>query len=123
MSKLDGYSPEDRKSITSLMSYSVQVQLAHGHIPETDDAVRAAMPAAFEGVKGSVDFLNTSLTQVSGLDSTGLTRVKNLALQLFSGTMGKCKSTMSAELMLHWMRTCLSDARHTALAVEEYLAG
>ena len=123
MSKLDGYSPEDRKSITELMSFAVQVQFAHGHVADKDDAVRAAMPVAFEGVKGSVDYLNSALAQLPGLDGPAMTRVRNLALQLFAGTMEKCKTPMTAEMLLSWMRRCLSDARQTNLAVEEYLAG
>ncbi len=61
MSKLDGYSPEDRHRIISLMSQLVAGMIENGEIECTDEAIKAAMPQAFADAKATVTAVNEYL--------------------------------------------------------------
>jgi hypothetical protein len=58
MGKLDHYDPVDRERITNLMRRLVEGQIERGEIPCTDEAIRAAMPAAFDLARAAVNAAN-----------------------------------------------------------------
>jgi hypothetical protein len=62
MSKLAGYSEDDKKRITFLMSCLVEGKVSRGEIPKTEEAIKAAMPQALQDAKrvinAAYEFLN-----------------------------------------------------------------
>lgn len=55
MSKLDGYSEDDRRRIVNIASQLVAAQIERGEIPMTDEAIKAAMPSAVRDAKQTVN--------------------------------------------------------------------
>jgi glutamate-1-semialdehyde aminotransferase len=47
MGKLDQFAPADRERIKTIACVLVEGMIANGEIPQTEDAIRAAMPEAF----------------------------------------------------------------------------
>jgi hypothetical protein len=53
--KLAGYDDDDRRRIIEIASRLVEAQIVMGQIPETDEAIRAAMPQAIQDAKQTVN--------------------------------------------------------------------
>ncbi len=53
--KLAGYDEDDRRRIIEIASRLVESQIALGQIPETEEAIRAAMPQAVQDAKQTVN--------------------------------------------------------------------
>lgn len=61
MGKLDHFDPTDRERIKSIACVLVEGMIAKGEIPETEEAIRAAMPGAFADAQQVVTAANEFL--------------------------------------------------------------
>jgi hypothetical protein len=55
MGHLTGYDEADKRRIVNIASQLVAGKIERGEIPETDDAIRAAMPDAVRDAKQTVN--------------------------------------------------------------------
>lgn len=55
MGHLTGYDEADKRRIVNIASQLVAAKIERGEIPETDDAIRAAMPDAVRDAKQTVN--------------------------------------------------------------------
>lgn len=123
MSKLAGYSPEDQEIIRQLMPLLIEVQVNSGVIAESDAAIKAAMPAAFDDVVVVVEKLTKELARFPRADAATLLRIKTLTLKLLAGRVQKSRGTFDRSSLLSWLAQAFEDARQVSTAVDEYLCG
>ena len=55
MGHLTGYDEADKRRIVNIASQLVAARIERGEIPETDEAIRAAMPEAVRDAKQTVN--------------------------------------------------------------------
>lgn len=121
--KLQTYAVDDQEVIKQLMPFLIEVQMASGAIEESDSAIKAALPAAFEDVCAVVDKLNADLANYSHVDASTVRRIKGLTLKLLASAVEKAQGRIDRAALFTWLASAFSDARQVSTAVDEYLCG
>lgn len=125
MSKLAGYSDEDKTLIITLMQIFVNAKMKRRELHKDEAAARTEMPKAFDASKGYVDTVNTELSGYGNYDPADLTRIRAITAQLFVGAIqsGEITYDMELDAVIAFTKKRLRDGIQAVNAVNEYICG